>query len=341
MKIGILGAGQLGMMLAQVAKDLGHECIGLDPAVNPCASKEMPVTQEDFELSAATEAFAKSVDCLTYEFENIPVEFLRKLAEVKPVFPNPDALSYTQDRLKEKGLFQELGIATNGFQDISKEQDLESARYFPAVLKTRRLGYDGKGQARIANRDELPGAWVRLQNQPCLLEELVSFDYEVSQIASRGRDGSIEYFPVGRNSHQDGILAKTEVPAGAPDAIVQKARDAVKSLLEHFDYVGTVTIEFFVQGDRLIANEIAPRVHNSGHWTIEAKSASQFENHIRAITGMPLAPAMTDERVEMINIIGDVPDLSPYERDAHSFVHLYGKEPRPGRKIGHITKLLG
>ncbi|MBU2675576.1 MAG: 5-(carboxyamino)imidazole ribonucleotide synthase [Gammaproteobacteria bacterium] len=337
MRIGIIGAGQLGQMLGFAASDLGVECCFLDPSVSPPASVCGDVIQRPFDDATALQQLAENCDVLTYEFENIPVAALQTIADKVPVYPPVDALRNAQDRLDEKRLFERLGIPVPGYRAINSQDDLLAAAdalELPLVVKTRRLGYDGKGQFRVRTADDLDTAWKALGGQPLIAEQWVPFDYEVSAIGARNVAGEVRIYALSQNVHEDGILRTSRAPVEAP-ALSEKAAGYLQLLLDELDYVGILALELFVVGDRLLANEFAPRVHNSGHWTIEGAATSQFENHLRAIMNLPLGSALSRGYAGMINLIGEIPaSARTLEKGC---LHDYGKTPRPGRKLGHIT----
>ena len=340
MNIGVLGGGQLGRMLALAGYPLGHDFVFLDPAPEAlCGLGSHLVAQPDDGRALAE--LAARVDLVTYEFENVPAAAARTLAERVPVYPSPAALEVSQDRLHEKTLFRSLGIPTGPFAPIDSSETLATAVDAvgtPAVLKTRRLGYDGKGQRVVGGPDELAPAWAALGKVPCLLEGFVRFERELSCLAVRGRDGTVAVYPLVENHHEAGILRRSVAPA--PAATDERQADAAsfaRRLLERLDYVGVLALELFEVDGGLLANEIAPRVHNSGHWTIEGAETSQFENHVRAITGAPLGSVATVGVSAMVNLIGGWPDPARLLAIAGAHLHLYGKAPRPGRKVGHVT----
>lgn len=337
MKIGIIGAGQLGQMLGFAARDLGAKCRFVDPSDSPPAADCGEVIQRPFDDADALAELAATCDVITYEFENVPVEALHKIEGKVPVFPPAAALRHSQDRLDEKRLFDLLDIPLPGYRTIDSRADIDTAINdlgTPLVIKTRRLGYDGKGQFVVRNRSDADAAWKTLGANALIAEQWVKFDYEVSSIGSRNVDGQIVIYPLSRNVHQDGILRTSRSPVDAPE-LAERAETYVRRLLGHLDYVGTVALELFVCGEDLLANEFAPRVHNSGHWSIEGAATSQFENHIRAITNQPLGSTESLGHAGMVNLIGEIPDSV---RSLQTGVlHDYGKEPRPGRKLGHIT----
>lgn len=344
--IGILGGGQLGRMLAMAAAQLGFDvAIFTDEPDSPASRVAAKTFVGNYLDRSALADFARRVSVVTTEFENVPAETAEALIEAGAlVAPSPRALAIAQDRFDEKSFFRSLGVATPPFAAVASEAELKAAIAeigAPAILKTRRLGYDGRGQIRIASAADAAGAYDKL-GAPAILEGFCAFENEVSIIAARGRDGAIAFYDLCENEHAGGILSRTLVPAHASDIIVEHAQDAARQVLEAFDYVGVLTIEFFVMGDgSLVANEMAPRVHNSGHWTIEGALTSQFEQHIRAVSGWPLGPTTRKARIEMINLIGEDADRwLAHAADHEARLHLYGKrDARTGRKMGHITKL--
>jgi len=344
--VGILGGGQLGRMLAQAAAQLGFDvAIFTDEEDSPAARVAARAMVGDFRDRDALRAFAAWADVVTTEFENVPAETAAALAETGVrVAPNPNALAIAQDRFDEKSFFQAQAIATPPFAAVSSQQELDAALALigaPAILKTRRLGYDGRGQIRIGSAADAAGAYERL-GAPGLLEGFCGFEREVSIIAARGADGAVAVYDLCENAHQGGILSRTTLPARVDSGVEAEARAAAQRVLEAFDYVGVLTIEFFVMpGGALIANEMAPRVHNSGHWTIEGALTSQFEQHIRAVAGWPLGPTTRLADIEMDNLIGeDAEHWLALAADPDARLHLYGKrDARAGRKMGHVTKL--
>ena len=345
--IGILGGGQLGRMLSVAAARLGFRCHVFDPGAEPPASHVAHRTTEaDYGDTAALATFAESVDVITFEFENIPAETLDLLEDHCPVRPNRRALAVSQDRLSEKGFLRELGLATAPFAPVSGASDLDEAirvTGLPAVLKTRRFGYDGKGQIRLGTPDSPVAALASLNGAPALLEGFVEFSHEVSVIAARSLNGQIACFDPGENTHRDGILRTTAVPARLGSNERAEAVLLAGRILNALDYVGVLGVELFVTPHGLIVNEIAPRVHNSGHWTQNGCSVDQFEQHIRAVTGWPLGDGRRHSDVIMENLIGDDVDRLPELVDeAGIAIHMYGKtEVRPGRKMGHVNRILG
>jgi 5-(carboxyamino)imidazole ribonucleotide synthase len=345
--IGILGGGQLGRMLANAAAELGFDVAIYTPEADSPASRVAAHTiVGDYRDAAKLAVFAKQIDVVTSEFENVPAETAAVLIEAGVrVAPNPRALAVAQDRLEEKRFFNANGIATAPFAEVNSQADLEAALATigaPAILKTRRMGYDGQGQARIMSPADAAGAFDKIGAKPAILEGFCKFETEVSIIAARSLDGGFDAYALCENTHKNGILDRTIAPARCSDLTVQHARAEIRRIMEALDYVGVLTIEFFLMPDgALIANEMAPRVHNSGHWTIEGAATSQFEQHIRAITGWPLGAVTQLADVEMINLIGaDVADWQKYAQYADAHLHLYGKrDPRPGRKMGHVTRL--
>ncbi len=339
MRIGVIGAGQLGRMLGFAARELGHECVFLDPGENPPAAAAGPVVRADFGDAAAVAALVAECDVLTYEFENVPVDVLHAVEGGCPVFPPPAALAHAQDRVEEKRLFERLDIPLAPYRPVQERADLDDAVTslgYPLVLKTRRFGYDGKGQAVIRNAADADGAWADLGGRPLVAEAWVPFDCEVSIIGVRSREGDTACWPLTENRHADGILRTSIAPATVP-GLHETARDYMDRLLRELDYVGVLALELFVRGSELLANEFAPRVHNSGHWTIEGSSCSQFSNHVRAISGEALGRADCRGYAGMLNLIGQIPDAVHETGDSRVRVHDYGKARRPGRKLGHVT----
>jgi 5-(carboxyamino)imidazole ribonucleotide synthase len=344
--IGILGSGQLGRMLALAAARLGFKCHIFAPdRDSPAFDVVRESTRADYDDEQALARFAESVDVVTYEFENIPAETAAFLAPLVPVLPDPRILATTQDRIAEKDFIAGLGIGTAPYAAVATSAELSTALERigrPAVLKTRRFGYDGKGQAAIAKDAAAEAAWHDVGAQPSILEAFVPFVREVSVVAARAADGTVECFDLTENEHRDHILKVSRVPAAVSDATAQEARRIVETIAHHFDYIGVLAVEMFVLGDgTLLVNEIAPRVHNSGHWTLDGASVSQFEQHIRAVAGWPLGKPIRKSRVEMTNLIGhEVDDYRKWLTVPGAAVHLYGKiAVRPGRKMGHVTRL--
>lgn len=343
MIVGVLGGGQLGRMLALAGIPFGMEFRFLDPDPDAPAGQVGALFQGRFDDDDLLDRFASGLDALTFEFENVPADCLRRLADRVAVYPGANPLETTQDRLSEKNLFRALEIPTPSFFPIELLADLQTALElsgWPGVLKTRRFGYDGKGQWRIGSQAEAESLLPQLPNVTgsLILEGFVKFDREVSLIAARGRGGEMAFYPLVENRHQDGILRLSIAPA--PDVtteLQQTAEKYVVRIAEALDYVGVLAVEFFQCGGALLANEIAPRVHNSGHWTIEAAETSQFENHLRAILGLPLGSTAARESAAMWNVLGASPRWEDVLEVPGAHLHLYGKEPRAGRKIGHIT----
>ncbi len=342
MTIGILGGGQLGRMLALAGYPLGLRFRVLDTYdAAPAGELADLIVAESFAEREALSRFAAGLALVTYEFENVPVDAARFLADRAPVYPPPAALAASQDRLTEKSFFRQLDIPTPHYAAVASQAALGAALAelgTPAVLKTRRLGYDGKGQRIIRHVSDAPAAWEALQSQDCIAEAFVPFDREVSLLAVRGRTGDTAFYPLVENTHHDGILRRSVAPAPAtPPALQAQAEDYGQRVLAALDYVGVLAIEFFQQGDRLLANEMAPRVHNSGHWTIEGAETSQFENHLRAVADLPLGPTAPRGHSVMLNLIGTIPERAALLAVPNAHLHLYAKEPHPGRKLGHVT----
>jgi 5-(carboxyamino)imidazole ribonucleotide synthase len=360
--IGILGGGQLGYMLALAGYPLGLRFRFLDPSPEAPVGRIAQRVTADFGDEAALEKFAAGLELVTYEFENVAVSATRFLAERVPVFPPPAALEIAQDRLQEKALFRKLGIATTEFAPVHNIAALDAALAkigLPAVLKTCRLGYDGKGQwvlrtaadvARLkteigdafAGASGSNGAAGTRESAPFILESFISFTRELSILGVRARNGEIAFYPLVENRHHGGILRFSIAPAPALDAALQsQAEEFARKVLESLDYAGVLAIEFFECEGRLLANEMAPRVHNSGHWSIEGAITSQFENHLRAILDFPLGSTKTTGFAAMLNLIGETPATAEILAIPGAHLHLYGKSPRPGRKLGHVTLCAG
>ncbi len=338
MKIGILGAGQLGRMLALAGYPLDLDFVFLDPASEACAAPLGEHLHADYLDEAALAEFCARVDLATYEFENVPQTAAEFVAARVPLLPAPRALTAGQDRLSEKALFESLGIPVPLHAAVDSRLDLDVAAAItglPAVLKTRRMGYDGKGQVVLRSAAEFDAAWAAIGGQPLILEAFVPFQREVSCLLVRGRNGELAYYPLVENVHRAGIL-RTATPTFA-DALQAHGETYARRVAEHLDYVGVLAFEFFVANGALIANEIAPRVHNSGHWSIEGAEVSQFENHLRAIAGLPLGATALRGPSVMVNFIGAAPALNEAAAIAGVHIHLYGKTPKPQRKIGHAT----
>jgi len=348
--IGILGGGQLARMLALAAAPLGLRCHVYTPEKDSCALDVVhDATIGAYDDEAALARFASAVDVVTYEFENVPAKTAEILSAHRPVLPDPKVLETTQDRLVEKSFITRLKIATAPFAPVHSATQLAEGLAkvgVPAVLKTRTLGYDGKGQEKITAAAEAAAAWRRLKHVPCILEGFVDFQREVSVIAARSADGHVECFELTENDHRDHILHISRVPAKATAALEAEARRVATKIVNAFDYVGVMGIEMFVvkkgRAQHVLVNEVAPRVHNSGHWTIDGATVSQFEQHIRAVAGWPLAkPKRLGAKVEMRNLIGDeILSATDYLTQPNTAVHVYGKgKPSPRRKMGHVTRV--
>jgi 5-(carboxyamino)imidazole ribonucleotide synthase len=343
-RVGILGAGQLALMLAEAAPAV-HADILCAGQPGDCAEQVAPVLPVDLSNPRAVAEFSKSVDLLTIESENIDAHVLHGL----PLYPNARAIATAQDRLLEKHFFVDCGLEVAPFAPVNDLVSLHAAFReigLPAILKTRRLGYDGKGQVRLTHAAQAAEAWAAVHGAPCILEGMVAFDTEVSLIAARSRVGELAFYPLTENFHRDGILRISRAPFGVPGELARRgdshpelqslAEQHLTHLLERLEYIGILAVEFFVRGSHLLANEMAPRVHNSGHWTIEGSDTSQFENHLRAILGLPLGSTASRPTV-MFNCIGSMCPLEETARFASIARHDYGKHPRPGRKVGHLT----
>jgi 5-(carboxyamino)imidazole ribonucleotide synthase len=328
-------------MLAIAGYPLDIRCTTLDPARDSPASQVAPSIIGRFDDREALARLADGADVVTYEFENVPVDAARFLMELAPVFPPAEALETAQDRLQEKALFDEVGLPNAPHEAVATPDELRSAMErlgTPALLKTRRLGYDGKGQAVIHDAVLAEDAWRAIGEVPAILERVVEFDRELSILGVRGRDGSVAFYPLVENHHREGILRLSVAPApGLTSDLQAKAESHARAVMDRLEYVGVMAIELFEVGDELLGNEMAPRVHNSGHWTIEGAETSQFENHLRAVAGLPLGSTAARGSSVMVNLIGTVPDTLAVAAVAGAHLHLYGKEPRPGRKLGHVT----
>lgn len=339
MKIGIIGAGQLGRMLALAGYPFGLRFVFLDQSDDAPGAQVGRIVHGAFDDPSSLHALAKEVDLVTFDVENVPVAAVRDIAASKPFLPPPDALGMSQDRLDEKTLFRQLKIPTTQFAAVDSQSDLAAAVTdigLPGVLKTRRLGYDGRGQFVLRTEADIATAWEALGSVPLIYEAFVDFSREVSIIGVRSTRGEIRSYPLTANTHRDGILRCSVAPYRHA-ALTKQAETYLRRLLKHFDYAGVLTIEFFVRQGKLIANEMAPRVHNSGHWTIEGAQTSQFENHIRAIVGLPLGGTEAVGHSAMLNFIGTIPIVQTVLKLPGVHFHSYDKEPRPNRKLGHAT----
>ncbi len=345
--IGILGGGQLGRMLSVAAARLGYRSHVFEPAkAPPAAHVSDRLTTADYEDDEALMRFAEQVDVITYEFENIPSHALDTLERLRPIHPNRKALTTSQDRLTEKDFLTSLGLRTAPYAVVGSAAEMADAVATvgtPAILKTRRFGYDGKGQARLQTPQDAKQALADMAGAPALLEGFVSFSHEVSVIGARSRDGQVVCYDPGENVHRNGILHTTTVPAKLSVAQRTDAVILTGRILNALDYVGVMGVELFVTAGGLVVNEIAPRVHNSGHWTQNGCAVDQFEQHIRAIAGWPLSDGRRHSDIEMLNLIGDdIGSIDEFARDPAAAIHLYGKsQARPGRKMGHVNKVLG
>ena len=338
MKIGVIGGGQLGRMLALAGTPLGMQFIFLDPAQDACAAALGTHICADYNDHDHLRQLADQVDLVTFEFESVPADTVAFLSQFVPVYPGAESLRIARDRLLEKTLFQQLHIPVAPFAAVESQAELNAAVAtvgLPAVLKTRTLGYDGKGQKVLRSAADAEGAFAELGAVPCTLEAFVNFTGEVSLVAVRSRTGEIRAYPLVHNTHEQGIL-RVSIP-GSQHPLQAQAEAYVRAVLEHLDYVGVLAFEFFEVDGGLKANEIAPRVHNSGHWTIEGAECSQFENHLRAITGLPLGSTARLGESAMVNFIGVVPEIAQLAAIAECHIHHYGKAFKDGRKVGHAT----
>jgi 5-(carboxyamino)imidazole ribonucleotide synthase len=349
--VGILGSGQLGRMLAVAAARIGLRTHVYCPDSGPAFDVATATTKAAFEDKAALSAFAATVDAVTFEFENVAVETARHLATLVPVRPGARALEVAQDRLTEKEFISGLGVPVAPFRRVDGAADVAGALAAiggPAILKSRRLGYDGKGQAGVTAAADADAAWAAVGGVAAVLEKRIAFTHELSALAVRGLDGRLAFYECPHNTHEGGILRRSVVPSGLPAADLTQARAIAGTIAGALDYVGVLAVEMFYlgpdapPGERLLVNEIAPRVHNSGHWTIEACAISQFENHMRAVAGWPLGSTARHSDAEMLNLIGrEALDWQRLAAEPGAALHLYGKrEARPGRKMGHVTRLL-
>jgi 5-(carboxyamino)imidazole ribonucleotide synthase len=341
MRLGILGGGQLGRMLGLAAIPLGVRCRFLDPDEDAPAAAVGEHVRGSFDDAAVLARLAIGLDAVTYEFENVPLAAAEFLGQRLPVNPPVAALAASQERLAEKRFFENLGISVPQFAPADSPQDLEAAIRrigLPAVVKTRRFGYDGKGQVVVRRDGDISQVWQQLGAQPLIVEGFVPFDRELSIIAVRSREGAVRTYPLVQNTHREGILRLSIAPAQDLTPKLQQAADHIaRSAMEKLNYIGVLAIELFEVGGKLLVNEMAPRVHNSGHWTIEGSETSQFENHIRAVVGLPLGDVSTRGYSAMVNLIGTLPDAAAVLAISGAHLHLYGKAPRPKRKIGHVT----
>jgi len=342
-RIGILGGGQLGRMLALAGYPLGLEFRILEDAAEAPAGQVAPLVSGPLDQSSVLDRFADGLDCVTFEFENVLVKAVEHLSGRLPVHPGPLGLAKSQDRLVEKELFRSLGILTAPFATVNSATELDQAAEsigLPAILKTRRFGYDGKGQVRIDGASGLSLAWEKLGGHPLILEGLVPFDCELSQVSARSTNGEIRHYPLVQNFHKKGILHKTIAPApgiGPDNPLSHASQKAMEKVMETLGYVGVLAIEWFQVGDALVANEMAPRVHNTGHWTMDGAQTSQFENHLRAILGWPLGATEVTRPTVMLNLVGDYRSAEEWLTQPGVKLHLYGKSPRKGRKLGHVN----
>ena len=342
--VGILGGGQLARMMALSAAPLGLRFLVMDTVADACAGQFAPLIVGDWRDEAALSEFASKVDVVTFDFENVPAESAQWLAERVPVFPSPRALAVAQDRLAEKTLFCELGIPVPPFAAVDSREGLEQAVATigtPCILKTRRLGYDGKGQFRLRSDADVAAAWDALGAQApkvgLILEGFVAFERELSVVAVRGRDGEFRPWSLTENWHVEGVLSASLAPARVEPELQAAAFRHARQLAEALDYVGVFALELFCRNGELLANELAPRVHNSGHWSIEGAETSQFQNHLRAVLGLPLGDTRNLGHACMLNWIGEMPDAGAVLAEAGGHWHDYGKSPRAGRKVGHAT----
>lgn len=337
--VGILGGGQLARMLVLAGAELGQRFIVVDNAADACAGQVAPLLRADWTDLDALRKFANEIDVATFDFENVPAATAEWLTTHTQVHPNPSALAVSQDRLLEKNLFGEIGLDVPTFATVDSREDLLRAieiTGLPAVLKTRRLGYDGKGQFVLRRVEDVDAAWQALGGSALILEAFVNFQREVSLVAVRSRSGEFRHYPLTRNWHHEGVLAASLAPV-LDSELERRAVAHARTLAERLEYVGVFALELFVDGERLLGNEMAPRVHNSGHWTIEGAHCSQFENHVRAVLGLPLGDTQARGVSVMLNWIGTMPDPTPVLSEVGGHWHDYGKTARAARKVGHAT----
>lgn len=338
MKLGIVGGGQLGRMLAQAALPMGVTTTVLDPAEDACAKRVADQILGNYDDLSAVSQLIENADVLTFEFENVTPEAVSLCEGARPTAPNAQALAQARDRWDEKSMFQGLQIPTAPTLPVADQASLEKAVQeigLPAILKTRTLGYDGKGQKRLMSELDVEGAFVELGGVPLVLEGFVEFQYEVSCIGVRNRQGDIRCYPLAKNDHQHGMLVRSQPIIQGK--LQQQAEAAIEKVMTHLQYVGVLAVEFFVTEAGLLVNEMAPRVHNSGHWTIEGCASSQFENHVRAVCDLPLGDTTVRTPVAMLNVIGARPERAKLLSIPGVHLHDYGKAARPARKIGHVT----
>lgn len=345
-RVGVMGGGQLARMLAVAGVPMGLRLSAFDQAADACAAQVIPQHRARFDDAEALRRFAAEVDVVTFDFENVPASSAEALAALVPVYPPPRALAVAQDRLEEKTLFGELGIPVAGFADVDSLEGLQAAVEqlgLPCILKTRRLGYDGKGQFRLRTADDIAAAWAALGPQAesvgLILEAFVAFQREVSVVAVRGRDGEFRSWPLTENWHDAGILSASLAPAAVAPELAEQAVGHARRLAQSLDYVGVFALELFVRDGQLLANEMAPRVHNSGHWTMDGAVTSQFENHLRAIQGLPLGDTSARQPTCMVNVIGQEGDPAAILAIADAHLHRYDKSERAGRKLAHVNLL--
>jgi len=338
LKISVVGGGQLGQMMALSCIKLGVSFSFLDPSKDACAQLVGELIQGDYDSEEGINQVIKQSDRVTFEFESVPAKTVAKIAEKRPVFPSAGALEVARDRLFEKTLFQKLGIQTAPFADILSQGDLDQAIVsigIPAIIKTRTLGYDGKGQKVLKSKADAIDAFAELGSVPLLYEGFVDFDDELSCIAVRSQSGECRFYPLVQNAHKQSMLHSSVVQNNHP--LQSLGEQYAKSVLDELDYVGVMTFEYFRKGEQLLANEVAPRVHNSGHWSIEGAVCDQFENHVRAVAGFPLGSTQSRKNVALFNIIGQACNEMELMKIEGAYLHMYQKAEKTGRKIGHIT----
>ncbi len=338
--LGVMGGGQLGRMLAMAAARLGVRTRVFDPSAEACAGDVAELVVGAYDNEGALARFCEGLDAATVEFENVPIDAVTFVQDRVPFYPNARSIAQAQDRLHEREAFRKAGLQTPRDGAVTNEQEIEvalRAMGSPAILKSRRFGYDGKGQAWIREPSDVPGAWERIGQRAALLDEAVSFQRELSLVMVRGRTGEVRHYAATENVHVDGILHTSRAPAEVDASALNNLRQSVEAMLSSLDYVGVVAVEVFDCNGQYLVNEFAPRVHNSGHWTIEGAVTSQFENHVRAVMGLPLGSTDSRGHAGMVNLIGTVGEFKQQLACEGAQFHAYGKLPRDGRKVGHVT----
>ncbi len=338
--LGILGGGQLAQMMAQAAKPLGISCIAVDPSPDACAASDAELWVHAYDDESALHRLADRCDAVTFEFENVPASSVELLSREVGIYPIAEALRVSSNRIAEKRYFETTGVAVGPYREVRSPDDLKRAVAelgLPGVLKSCSGGYDGKGQRVLRSDQHVARALEWVKERHCIYEAFVAFDRELSIIACRSREGEFRAYPLAENTHEQGMLVRSTAPADVPESVETQAGRAARKVAERLGYVGVFAIEFFDVGGKLLANEMAPRVHNTGHWTIEGALTSQFENHVRAVLGLPLGPTEASGHSVMLNLIGRMPEAGFLRDEPGVWLHHYGKAERRGRKIGHVT----